>query len=116
MKTGDKSTFAKTDWGTFPTTAQEEEKVQAKHGGLIEQRLKWLVFVRQGTRKDGAMPRGASEVYERPAASSWPKYRVDLYVSHPAVVAGGLIEEHRYQRLLVFHTVERPCRAPQAFS
>ena len=65
MKTGDKSTFAKTDWGTFPTTAQEEEKVQAKHGGLIEQRLKWLVFVRQGTRKDGAMPRGASEVYER---------------------------------------------------
>lgn len=39
------------------------------------------------------MPRGASEIYGRPVASSWPKYRVELYVAHPAVVAGGLIEE-----------------------
>ena len=68
MKTEDKSTFAKTDWGTVPMTTQEE--VQAKYGGLIEQRLKWLGFVRQDTRKDGAMSRGASEVHERPAASS----------------------------------------------
>ena len=114
MKARDKSTFAKTDWGTFHTTAQEG--AQAEHGGFIGQRRKWLVFVGQGTRKDGAMPRGASEIYGRPVASSRPKYRVELYVSLPAVVAGGLIEEQRYRRLLVFHIVERPCRAPQAVS